>query len=571
MNRPVILSGPGPQPLRGMSGFPAQQQAQARNATFSSARLQNGKCGTEVIVPVNNKVCNKRIEVDANNWGSMIRWRSQLELQPPCERNFDSTKHAATHNGDNGKLCAKSWGLPTGNTVGSLVSDYFLANEFPSLSGAPQQSQSQNPGQLVWANASQRAAQHTPVQRQQHAPTSQPPSRASQTQSHGVQQQSQPHDDMFPSGAQFANRLDDFRNGGQGISSQLGAGSQPQTGNIDEFPPLGRNAAAELGQDRRGSLIQAPGFGGYNSAGIGTSRSPVNQGPNGLLGQEKEVSSRSAVATPDPNPGPALTPTPQDLNTTLMSGQRNFSDPQQQLQQRQQQANEGQDVSGVAQSAEQPPLAQMSELDRFGLAGLLRMIHSESPDVASLAVGQDLMTLGLDLNQPEYAPTSSPFSRHLLTNSGVSRPLHTSFASPFVSSMSAVPLEQDFSLPSCYNVANIQPLQSRIPGFSDETLFYIFYSMPRDIIQELVAEELMGRKWRYHKLERCWLTRDETYPGPVDVERGMSERGVYLLWDPASWKKIRREFLLRYEDLDNRLDPNRAFNRPQAVGPTHAS
>lgn len=155
--------------------------------------------------------------------------------------------------------------------------------------------------------------------------------------------------------------------------------------------------------------------------------------------------------------------------------------------------------------------------------------------------------------------------------------------------MSAVPIEQDFSLPSCYNVANIQSLQSRIPGFSDETLFYIFYSMPRDIMQELVAEELMGRKWRYHKLERCWLTRDETYPGPVDVERGASERGVYLIWDHVSWKKIRvcearpiwvcqrvsmltmyqREFILRYEDLDNRLDPNRGLSR--AVGPTHAS
>ena len=83
-----------------------------------------------------------------------------------------------------------------------------------------------------------------------------------------------------------------------------------------------------------------------------------------------------------------------------MSGQRNFSDPQQ-MQQRQQQASEGQDAS--AHSAEQPPLSQMSELDRFGLAGLLRMIHRESPDVASLAIGQDLMTLGLDLNQPEYA------------------------------------------------------------------------------------------------------------------------------------------------------------------------
>jgi CCR4-NOT transcription complex subunit 2 len=74
---------------------------------------------------------------------------------------------------------------------------------------------------------------------------------------------------MFPSGSQFANRLDDFRNGGQGISSQLGAGGQPQTGNIEEFPPLGRNAAAELplGQNlgRTGSLMQGAGFGNYGA------------------------------------------------------------------------------------------------------------------------------------------------------------------------------------------------------------------------------------------------------------------------------------------------------------------
>jgi CCR4-NOT transcription complex subunit 2 len=224
----------------------------------------------------------------------------------------------------------------------------------------------------------------------------------------------------------------------------------------------------------------------------------------------------------------------------------------QQIQQQQQQGGlgDGQESSTTGQSAEQPSLSQLSELDRFGLAGLLRMIHSENPDIASLAVGQDLMTLGLDLNQPE--------------------PLHLSFASPFVPSMSTVPLEQDFSLPACYSVANIQPLQSRIPSFSDETLFYIFYSMPRDIMQELVAEELMGRKWRYHKVERCWLTRDDTYPGPVDVERGVSERGVYLWWDAPTWKKIRREFILRYEDLDNRLDPNRGISRTVSF-PPHAS
>lgn len=509
MNRP----GPGPQPLRGMSGFPAQQQVQARNATLASARLPNGKLGTGA------------------NWNFNLPVSGTPGIQSNQQRTM------------------ANMGTFAQSLSGSQPATPLDLSDFPSLSGAPPQSQAQNPGHLVWANASQRAMQQTPVQRQQH-PTSQAPSRAPQTQTHLPQQQSQPsHDDVFPSGAQFANRLDDFRNGGQGISGQLGAGTQPQTGNIEEFPPLGRNVPAELGQDRRGSLMQSAGFGSYGSGmsfaganqaqsaqnrsmissvngpermmspatpgagGIGTSRSPVNQAANGVLGQEKEEST-----------------------SAIMSNQRAFAE-----QQSLQLSAHGQEQTEATQSAEQPPLAEMSELDKFGLAGLLRMIHSDSPDVASLAVGQDLMTLGLDLNQPE--------------------PLHTSFASPFVASMTGVPLEQDFALPSCYNVANIQPLQSRIPSFSDETLFFIFYSMPRDIMQELVAEELMGRKWRYHKIERCWLTRDETYPGPVDVDRGVSERGVYLLWDPASWKKIRREFILRYEDLDNRMDPQRNLAR----------
>jgi CCR4-NOT transcription complex subunit 2 len=76
-----------------------------------------------------------------------------------------------------------------------------------------------------------------------------------------------------------------------------------------------------------------------------------------------------------------------------------------QMQPRQQQAgsfaSDAHESGNANQTSEQPPLSQMSDIDRFGLAGLLRMIHSESPDVASLAIGQDLMTLGLDLNQPE--------------------------------------------------------------------------------------------------------------------------------------------------------------------------
>ena len=72
-------------------------------------------------------------------------------------------------------------------------------------------------------------------------------------------------------------------------------------------------------------------------------------------------------------------------------------------------------------------------------------------------------------------------------------------------------------------------------------------------MQELVADELMGRKWRYHKVERMWVTRDDTFPNPVEVEPRVSERGVYLWWDYEGWKRIRREYTLRYEDLDDRM------------------
>ena len=43
----------------------------------------------------------------------------------------------------------------------------------------------------------------------------------------------------------------------------------------------------------------------------------------------------------------------------------------------------------------------MSELDRFGLAGLLATVRSDNPDVAGLAIGQDLNHLGLNLNSVE--------------------------------------------------------------------------------------------------------------------------------------------------------------------------
>lgn len=46
-------------------------------------------------------------------------------------------------------------------------------------------------------------------------------------------------------------------------------------------------------------------------------------------------------------------------------------------------------------------ISDMTDTERYGLPGLLSMIPLESPDYSSLAVGQDLTVLGLDLSRPE--------------------------------------------------------------------------------------------------------------------------------------------------------------------------
>lgn len=47
-NVPARFSGPGPQPLRGIPGFPGQQAPQARAAPLGSGRLPNGKIGARL-------------------------------------------------------------------------------------------------------------------------------------------------------------------------------------------------------------------------------------------------------------------------------------------------------------------------------------------------------------------------------------------------------------------------------------------------------------------------------------------------------------------------------------------
>jgi CCR4-NOT transcription complex subunit 2 len=108
----------------------------------------------------------------------------------------------------------------------------------------------------------------------------------------------------------------------------------------------------------------------------------------------------------------------------------------------------------------------------YGLLGLLRVIRMTDPDLNTLALGSDLTTLGLNLNS--------------------SKPLYATFASPWADGPATS--EPQFALPSCYFMAQAPPLKhAHLQKFQLETLFHIFYAMPKDLLQAYAAAELYHR------------------------------------------------------------------------------
>ncbi|XP_057817863.1 probable NOT transcription complex subunit VIP2 isoform X5 [Cryptomeria japonica] len=167
--------------------------------------------------------------------------------------------------------------------------------------------------------------------------------------------------------------------------------------------------------------------------------------------------------------------------------------------------------------------------DAFGLLGLLSVIRMSEPDLTTLALGIDLTTLGLNLNSRDN--------------------LYRTFASPWADGPAKG--EPEYTLPQCYS----QPVLRLQPGyftkFQQETLFYIFYSMPNDAAQLHAANELYRRGWFYHKELRMWLMHvPNTEPL---VKTTMHERGSYLYFDPNQWEIGQKDnYVLHYEMLEKK-------------------
>jgi len=122
----------------------------------------------------------------------------------------------------------------------------------------------------------------------------------------------------------------------------------------------------------------------------------------------------------------------------------------------------------------------------YGLLGILPLLRNVDPDLNIRSAGTDLTVLGLNLSSPDV--------------------LYATFASPF--SSSPLKREPDYSIPSCYYMQpELARPDNKMSLFSEDTLFYIFYSMPGDIMQIASANELQSREWYFHKELKIWIKK----------------------------------------------------------------
>ncbi|KAK8596415.1 hypothetical protein V6N13_001044 [Hibiscus sabdariffa] len=269
-----------------------------------------------------------------------------------------------------------------------------------------------------------------------------------------------------------------------------------------------------------------------SASSSGASFSPVNNQDLHLHGSDIFPSSHSSYHSQTSGPpGIGL----RTLNSSNLVSGMGYD---QLIQQYQQHQNQSQfrlpQMSAVNQSFRESGLKSMqatqSNPDPFGILGLQSVIKMTDPDLTSLALGIDLTTLGLNLNSSEN--------------------LHKIFSSPW--SDEPAKGDPEFTVPQCYYAKQPPALhQGYFSKFTVDTLFYIFYSMPKDEAQLYAANELYNRGWFYHKEHRTWFIRVPNVE-PL-VKTNTYERGSYHCFNPKSFETIRKDnFVVHYEYVEKR-------------------
>ncbi|KAG9080257.1 hypothetical protein FRC06_006864 [Ceratobasidium sp. 370] len=381
-----------------------------------------------------------------------------------------------------------------------------------------------------------------------------------QGQGQGQQQASQREltQDDFPALGQgdggFANSVDQHRQNllGQigvshamrnmpGYQSELDKRQQQTYGTMKLNPPNHATAAAWAAQAPPQQPSQQPQTQPPSqpqpSQTTNVAPAPAGTpGPFGLNGQggsqTGQIQGQGQAQAQTQGASPA--PTTASIGTNpSVPGQPNQPTPSQsQSQPTSQNQSQGPATPGAIGAVPMTPAQQVliSAADRWGLLGLLQIIKGADPDVSLLNVGADLSGMGLDM--------------------GMQGHLFPSFITPWSDASAALSIEPDYHLPACYNVQPPPPAQAKANAFSDETLFFMFYSAPRDVLQEMASQELYNRNWRFHKERRVWLTK-ETGTSPSQ-KTSTHESGVYTFFDPENWERVKMHARIQYDQLEEK-------------------
>ena len=74
--------------------------------------------------------------------------------------------------------------------------------------------------------------------------------------------------------------------------------------------------------------------------------------------------------------------------------------------------------------------------------------------------------------------------------------------------------------------------------FQLETLFYIFYALPKDVLQAYAAQELYTRDWRYHVESKVWFKRASSSDGVPNMTNTQAAGSTqYIYFDINTWER----------------------------------
>lgn len=89
----------------------------------------------------------------------------------------------------------------------------------------------------------------------------------------------------------------------------------------------------------------------------------------------------------------------------------------------------------------------------------------------------------------------------------------------------------------CYYMQPPALKTGHLSKFQLETLFYIFYALPKDVLQAYAAQELYSREWRYHGDLKLWFKRAGPSDGVIANSSVAGTTPQYLYFDINLWER----------------------------------